>query len=157
LRKPVWLAKRILHFSQEAYFPPDPRADFRIHIEKVDGGSANIREPDNAPILRIAKLLVPPVGAGMKQSREETGIRIEARKIGALLAIAEVTGQRQIVRLVPPAVLPRYDVLDVKREIRVEPLVNSAILTTLIRARANEPFRLLVHYGQARARALSRT
>jgi hypothetical protein len=54
----------------------------------------------------------------MEPSREETGVRIEARQLGPLLAVAEVTGQCQIVRLVSAAVLPRYDVLDVKREIR---------------------------------------
>jgi len=109
--------------SQATNLPSNPRADFGVHIEKVDGGSANVREPDNASVLGIAKMLVPPVGAGMEQSREETGVRIEARKIGALLAIAEVTGKRQIVRFVPAAVLPRYDVLDMKREVRIDFLV----------------------------------
>ena len=148
--------KGILLFSQAAYFPPDPCADFGVHIEEPDGSSAHIREPDNAPILGIAKMLNPSVGAGMEQSHEETGVRIEARKIGAFLAVAEVTGQREIVNLVSAAVLFRYDVLDVKREIRIDTLVNPAILATLIRACPNESLRLLIHYGQARARALSR-
>ena len=98
----------------------------------MDRGSANVREPENVSVLGIAKMLVPTVGAGMEQSREETGVWIEARKIGALLAVAEVTGERQIVRLVPAAVLLRYDMLDVKREIRIDFLVNPPIFTTLI-------------------------
>ena len=57
------------------------------------------------------------------------------------------------------AVLPRYNVLDVKGEIGIELLLNSAIFTAIVRALANESLRLLIHYGlepHARARALRR-
>ena len=70
----------------------------------MDGGSANIGESENVSVLGIAKMLGPQVGARMEQSREETGVWIEARKIGALLAVSEVTEQCQIVRLVSAAV-----------------------------------------------------
>ncbi len=156
LGEPVRLAKKILLFSQKSYFPPDPYSDFGVHIEEVHGGTANVRKPDDAPLLGISKMLVPPIGARMEQSSEETGFRVETRKIGTFLAIAEVTRERQIVQLVPAAMLPRYDVLDVKGEVRIKALVNPAILATLIRPRPNESLRLLIHYGQARARALSR-
>lgn len=77
----------------------------------------------------------------------------------ALLAVAQMTGQRQVVELVSAAVLPRYDVLDVKREIRIDALMNAAILAALIGTRTDELSRLRIHYGteaSTRERALSR-
>ncbi len=85
----------------------------------MDGGAADVREPDDVSGLGGAKMLAPAIGARMKESREETGVRIEAREIGPLLAIADMTGQREVVRLVAAPVLLRYDVLNVKREIRM--------------------------------------
>ncbi len=67
-----------------------------------------------------------------------------------------MTGQREIVTFVTAAVLLRDDVLDVKREVRINSLVNPALLAAVIRPRTNEPFCLLIHYRQARLRALIR-
>ncbi|GMR24653.1 MAG: hypothetical protein BMS9Abin37_3231 [Acidobacteriota bacterium] len=70
-----------------------------------------------------------------------------------------MTGQRQVVQFVSAAVLPGYDVLDVKREIGIDALMNPAILATMIGPRADELSRLRIHYGadaSARDRAFSR-
>ena len=148
-----------LLLSKSKDLPPNPRANFGVHVEKTDRGAADIRDADDLPILRGLEVIRPTVRAGMKQPREVTRIGIETGKIGTLLGVAKMTGQRQVVQFVSAVVLPGHDVLDVKREIGIDALMNPAILATMNGTRADELSRFRIHYGadaSARDRALSR-
>ena len=88
---------RLLLISKPKNLPPNARADFGVHLEKADRGAADVRDADDPPILRRLEMICSAVRARVKQSREGTRIGIESRKIGTLLAVAEMTRQRQVV------------------------------------------------------------
>jgi len=67
----------------------------------------------------------------MKQPNEISGLGIDTRDIRALVRVASIAAQAEIVGFRLPAVLKRDDVVDGEREESVLVLVNAAILTTI--------------------------
>lgn len=54
----------------------------------------------------------------MKQSRHDAGRRVDPRKVAGLVEIALGTGERQVGKLIVPAVLPGDDMFDLKSDQR---------------------------------------
>ena len=73
----------------------------------------------------------------MKKSHQLFGLWIEAGKVRALVQIAVMTGEREIIRRIFPAMLSRDDMFDVKSQ-RLEILMQPAILTMIFRALPDE-------------------
>ena len=90
------------------------------------------------------KVLSPAVTSGVKEGNNLTTDWIHACEIRALLEIAAVAGQRKIVNVVPPAVLPGDDMLDVVCKLAML-LAQQAILATVIRSPPNEVLHAGVH------------
>ena len=81
-------------------------------------------------------MITPFVFPRVEKCRHKSGVRVDARQIGAFLQIAVPAGERQIVKLVRPAVLSGNDVLDVERT-AVSRLRQMAILATIAGASAD--------------------
>src|ERR1039457_6313943 len=82
-------------------------------------------------------MFIPIIQARMKQARQLFGLWVQAGKVCALVQIAVMTGEREIIRRIFAAVLPRNDVFDVKAQ-QLEILTQSAILATIFRALPDE-------------------
>ena len=99
-----------------------------IDPQKMDGGSANRRAPRDHPVL-IQKMLVPAVEPWMKQSGQLTGSGDPARRGSALVEIAVVTGEGEVLRRIRAAMLAGDDGFDVEEQ-RLLLLQRPAILAT---------------------------
>jgi hypothetical protein len=58
-------------------------------------------------------VLSPPFASGVEETHKLTAEWIYARKVRAFAKVTAVTGQREIVDVVAPAVLFRHDMPDV--------------------------------------------
>jgi hypothetical protein len=79
-----------------------------------------------------------------KERRWLTGCGVDAEKDGAFLKITFRTVQREIIGIVRPAVLPGYDVFDVKPKSE-DALRQRAIFATVSRASTDQLRRRRVH------------
>lgn len=75
-------------------------------------------------------MIAPDVTPGVKQRSDLPSLRIDSRKIGALVVVTVVARQRQVLQCVRAAMLFRNDVLDVKRQQRQELLEQSTVFAT---------------------------
>jgi hypothetical protein len=96
--------------------PANPRAYLGVHVQKLNGGAANVRKTQDPSVVRRPEMIVPAVSARVDQSRENSRLRVEARQIWSLLAVAEMAGKRQVVGLVAAASGLRSRVPDTRRE-----------------------------------------
>jgi hypothetical protein len=88
----------------------------------------------------LSPTLAPRVEEGHKLATD----RIHARQVRALAKIAAMAGQRKIVNVVAPAMLPGDDVLDVVRQLAVI-LAQQAILAAVARSLPDKVSRGGIH------------
>ena len=95
--------------------PHRPHFDSRgmIHIEHHDRGATGGRAPDNFARREI-KMFIPTIPPRVKKRRHLRRPRINPGKVRPLVRIAQMAGQREILRLIATAMLPGDDVFDVK-------------------------------------------
>ncbi len=89
-------------------------------------------------------MLSPPVTSRAKEGDNLTTEWIYACEVRALLEIAAVAGQRKIVNVVTPAVLPGDDMLDVVCELAMF-LAQLAVFATVAGSPPNEVLHASVH------------
>ena len=73
----------------------------------------------------------------MKQTNNFVGVGVETGEIRALVQIALMTRPCQVLQIIGPPVLPRDDMLHVKRVEAVVTLVQAAVLATIARPKAD--------------------
>lgn len=99
--------------TQEHFTPAQAVAG--IHSQQPYGGATRGSFPDDPrPIAR--EVPGPLFAARMEQGRHLAGVGIDAGQVRALLEIALWTGEREVLRVIGAAMLPRDDVLDVETE-----------------------------------------
>ena len=85
----------------------------RVHSKQPGGGASSLRFT-NDPGGVAGEVFLPSVAAGMEQRRHFAGVGIDAAEVGAFLVIGFRAGERQVRRVIRPAVLAGDDVLDVE-------------------------------------------
>jgi hypothetical protein len=100
-----------IHFPERQQLPPQFETAGIVHPENLHGRASRGGQSLNTrPSQR--KVIGPKVAAWMKQESNLTRNWVDPRQIRPLMKIATMTGQRQIARVVGPAMLFRYDVFD---------------------------------------------
>jgi hypothetical protein len=117
-------------------FGPQLQAASVIHGKHVHRGAAGGRNPHDAYTTK-QKVLSPPFAPGVEKRHKLTTEGIHACKVRAFAKITAVTGQREIVDVIAPAMLLRDDMLDVMRQLAVR-LGQQAILATVFRSAPNK-------------------
>jgi hypothetical protein len=115
-----------------------------VHIKQRDGGTADGRQADD-PMFDQRKMLAPDIEARMEQSGEGIRLWIDGREVRPFVQIAPTAGQRKVLQIIGPAVLPRADVLHLKSSPGQRDLGNSAILAPLSGPLAHRLADRLVH------------
>jgi hypothetical protein len=126
------------HLSQERFWLqlyPYAHAIGAVHVEHIDACPAHRCETDDAPSLE-AEVRVPVIGAGVEEACQLTGFGVYAREVRPFVTIAEMTGEGEIKVVVAPMMLPRHDVLDVKRD-EIVTLMDATIFTAVSRSVAH--------------------
>jgi hypothetical protein len=95
-------------------FGPQLQAAGVIHGKHAHRGATCGRNPRDAHATK-SKVLGPPVAPGVEKRHKLTTEGINACKVRAFAKITPVTGQREIVDAIAPAVLFSDDMLDMMR------------------------------------------
>ena len=112
-------------------------------MQKLHTGSADGGEPENASSLD-PEVVAPDIRARIEEARQDAGSGVKARHIRSLVAITEMTGERQVAVRITPPMLPRDNMLDVKRD-EIMLLVNPTILPAVPRTSAHAGGRRGLH------------
>src|SRR5437867_3381073 len=102
----------------------------RVHLQQPSGGSSNRRQAHQQGAVHL-EVIRPEVAARMKQADDLVGVRVGAREVCALVQIALVACQGEVVVLIAAAVLAGNYVLDMERMEAVVLLPQMAILATI--------------------------
>ena len=87
-----------------------------IHLQRLDGCSSYDRFAKNAPaIVTPAKMPVPIVLSGVKQSHAPAGLGVLGRNLRTLRIVANRACVAQVIRLSLATQYPRHDVIDFER------------------------------------------
>src|SRR5580700_8524313 len=85
-----------------------------IEAQQVDGGSGGGRQADEFAAFKH-EVFMPLVAAWMEERHKLACFRIEGRKVAALAAVAQGTGEREVVETACSSVLDGGDVIDLMR------------------------------------------
>jgi hypothetical protein len=86
-----------------------------VHREYVNCRSPRWSQTDDSRPNEL-KVVGPGIAAWMKERDNRSARRVKAGKVGSLMKVTAVAGQREICKLVHPTMLPRDDVLNVMQE-----------------------------------------
>jgi hypothetical protein len=119
-----------------------------VHLQDLHTGSADGGEPDNASPLD-PEVVAPDIRARIEEACQDAGGGVKARHIGSLVAIREMTGERQVAVRITPPMLPRDNMLDVKRD-EIMLLVDLTIFAAVPRTSAHAGGRRGIHLRRRR-------
>ena len=91
-------------------FVPYLQAPCVVHGQNLDRCSPNRRDTGDEHTIEY-EVFGPVVETRMKEEHDLLGQRIDSCQIGALMQVAPMASQREIVQTTGNAVLLRYDVL----------------------------------------------
>src|SRR5690606_5099085 len=94
-------------------FQPGLNSRWLIHRQHVDRGSANVRQ-SNKMAASGREMCRPNICARVEESRQSSGIGIDARQVRALVSVAVMASQSEIGNVISAVMLARNDVLNVK-------------------------------------------
>jgi hypothetical protein len=115
-----------------------------VHREQQHRGSTDRCSPGDERSFS-SEMIGPTVATWMKQGHKLSGLWVKPGDVGPFVAIAEVAGQRQILRLCWTAVLARDDMLDVKANEARRRLGQTAVFARVARSAADERPQGVIH------------
>jgi hypothetical protein len=126
--------------AQGEQLRPSFKPPLVVHLKNGNGGSSPRRSPDNTGTAKL-EVLGPDVFSWVKDWDGGRSLRINSRQIRSLACVAAIAGQREVGKVIGPAVLFRGDVLDVVREPGLL-LAKEAVFTAVTGSRADKLPRL---------------
>ncbi len=121
-----------------------------VHVEQPRGRSANIGSARD-DTRSYCKVSSPRVDSGIEKSHDTSGCRVDRGQICAFECVATIAGERQVDRIVRPAVLFRDNVFNVETRNDYR-LMDAAILTAIRGAAADQSLSFCVHRINVTAR-----